>query len=61
MKEKEPRESRLADQKTKAEREDALSSAKERRERMAEGAHRVGDATPVDGPVTSPPAERDET
>jgi hypothetical protein len=64
MREKEPKESQLADQKTNAETEDAedaLSPAKERREGMEEGAHRVGDATPVDGPVTSPPAERDET
>ena len=61
MKEKGPKDSRLADQKTNAEAEDALSPAKERRDRTEEGTHRVGDATPVDGPFTSPPAEREQT
>jgi hypothetical protein len=55
-----PRESRLAEQKVNAKAEDALSPAKERRDRAEEGAHRVGNSTPVDGPVVSPPAERDE-
>ena len=57
---RQPRESRLADQKVNAEVEDTLSPAKERRDRAEEGAHRVGNATPVDGPAISPPAERDE-
>jgi len=56
-----PRESRLADQHVNAEVEDSLSPAKERRERAEEGAHRVGNSTPVDGPVVSPPADRDES
>jgi hypothetical protein len=60
MTEKLPKDSRLADQKTNAETEDALSPARERRRETDDGTHRVGDATPVDGPVTSPPAERDE-
>jgi hypothetical protein len=55
-----PRDSRLADQKVNAEAEDALSPAKERRERSEEGAHRVGNSTPVEGPVVSPPAERNQ-
>jgi hypothetical protein len=56
--EKLPKESRLADQKTNAETEDALSPAAERRRKASEGGHRVGNSTPVDGPVTSPPAEK---
>jgi hypothetical protein len=55
-----PSESRLAEGKINAETEDALSPAKERRERQEEGGHRVGNSTPVDGPVTSPPADRKE-
>ena len=61
MADEHPADSRLADQKTNAETEDALSPAKERRERAEEGADRVGNSTPVDGPVTSPPAERDRS
>ena len=57
---KRPKDSRLADQKTNAETEDALSPAAERRREMSEGGHRVGNATPVDGPVTSPPAEKEK-
>jgi len=57
-----PRDSRLAQQPINADAEDALSPAKERRERAEEGGQRVGNSTPVDGPVVSPPAadERDD-
>ena len=51
-----PRDSRLARTPVNADVEDALSPAKERRERAEEGGHRVGNSTPVDGPVVSPPA-----
>jgi hypothetical protein len=60
MTQKAPKDSRLADQKTNAETEDQLSPALQRRRETEGGTHRVGNATPVDGPVTSPPAERDE-
>ena len=56
--EKQPTDSRLADKKTNAETEDALSPAAERRRETSEGGDRVGNATPVDGPVVSPPAEK---